>query len=115
MGPQGGVYSGTLSLTNPVPIKHFGHGLAVGTGGTPRGGVMWKMDSKAIYFSSPSAPGDSGSAILHGGSAEAPLGQAVGVLTHLIVDTRHVPSHMAGTRMSVIPATPTMGDVVPLP
>lgn len=115
MGPEGGVYSGTPSLTNPVPIKHFGHGLAVGAGGTPRAGVMWKMDSKAIYFNSPSAPGDSGSAVLHGGSVSAPLGQAIGVLTHLIVDTKHVPSHMAGTRMSVIPTTPTMGDVVPLP
>lgn len=115
LGPQGGIYTGSPSLTNPVPIKHFGHGLAVGAGGTPRAGVMWKIDSKAIYFNSPSAPGDSGSAVLHAGSVNAPLGQAVGVLTHLIIDTRHVPSHMAGTKISVVPATVTMGDIVPLP
>lgn len=113
-GPQG---SSTVkpTLTSPMPVKHFGHGLVVGTGGTPRVGVSTKADTNAFYFNSPSMPGDSGSPVLTGGSAAAPLGQAFGVLTHLIVDTRHVPSHMAGTRISVVTDTVKSGDINPLP
>jgi hypothetical protein len=114
-GPQGGVYTGGASLTSPVAIKHFGHGLVVGAGGTPRAGVSTRMETKAFYFDSPSAPGDSGSPVLVAGSAGAPLGQALGILTHLVVDTRKVPSFMAGTRLTQVPATPVMGDINPLP
>lgn len=113
-GPQG-VSTVKPTLTSPIAIKHFGHGLVVGAGGTPRAGISTKADTSAFYFSSPSMPGDSGSAVLTAGSASAPLGQAFGLLTHLIVDTRHVPSHMAGTRISVVTDTVKSGDINPLP
>lgn len=114
-GPECGSYTGTASLTNPVPLKHFGHGLVVGTGGTPRAGVATKMDNRAFYFDSPSMFGDSGSAVQVAGSSTCPRGQAVGVLTHLVIGTKTLPSNMAGTRMGAIPATVTNGDVNPLP
>lgn len=114
-GPECGAYTGTASLTSPVPLKHFGHGLVVGTGGTPRAGVSTSMTTKAFYFDSPSMFGDSGSAVQVAGSSTCPRGQAVGVLTHLVIGTKTLPSNMAGTRMSVISATVTNGDVNPLP
>lgn len=112
-GPQGGAYAGSASLASPVPVKHFGHGLGVGTGGTPRAGVSWSMDTRAFYWDSPSAPGDSGSAVLAAGSAQYPLGQAVGILTHLIVDTRKLPSVMAGTRVTAVSADVADGNGLP--
>ncbi|HEX2031029.1 MAG TPA: hypothetical protein VHL78_06480 [Actinomycetota bacterium] len=77
-----GVYTGG----DPQPVAHYGHGLVVGTGGTPRAGqgvelpqvrgfeLEWDQDSFA--WAGALAPGDSGSAVRIG---QLP---AVGNLTH---------------------------------
>lgn len=79
------------------PIVHSGHGVAIGTGGTPRAGVVtyvgngdhnaesaYGWDGAAIF-------GDSGSAVRHAN------GLAEGNLTHLVVGTEYAPAFIAGT------------------
>ncbi len=114
-GPQCDPYSGSASLTSPVPVKHVGHGLVIGTGGTPRVGVSTLMDARAFFFDSASTFGDSGSPVLTLGRPECPLGQAIGILTHIVVDVRKLPSVIAGTRVTVVPADVVPGDVNPIP
>lgn len=113
-GPQGGTYTGTATLTSPQPVKQFGHGTVMGTGGTPRVGLSPKMDARAFYTDIPTIGGDSGSPALIAGSPAAPLGQALGIHTHQVIYLNH-PSIKAGTRLTVVPATVVMGDVVPTP
>ena len=81
----------------PEPVFHYGHGLAVGTGGTPRAGLALTWESTAFGWSGAAAPGDSGSAVRVNTGM-----QAAGDLTHLVVDTNWLPSYIAGTRMSRI-------------
>lgn len=114
-GPQGGVYTGEASLTSPVPVKHFGHGLVIGTGGTPRAGVATGTDKGAFYFASPAIFGDSGSPVLVAGSLSAPLGQGFGILTHLIIMVRRLPAFVGGTRLTVVRAPLVDGDLNALP
>jgi hypothetical protein len=88
---------GSYGGAGPEAVFHYGHGLAVGTGGTPRAGVAltWKSDS--FGWSGVAAFGDSGSAVrVHTGM------QAAGDLTHLVVDTGWLPSYFAGTGLSGI-------------
>ncbi len=90
-GPCGAFYG-----SGAETVWHYGHGLAIGTGGTPRAGVAltWKRD--AFGWDSPSIFGDSGSAV------RVTNLQAAGDLTHLVVDTKWLPSFVAGTRISKI-------------
>lgn len=118
-GPQGGAFTGTIYLVSPLPAKHFGHGLAIGTGGTPRAGVVIfsPSDTSTSFATSwwcecAATPGDSGSGVLVM-TPDAPLGQALGVLTHLVVGSQA--SLVAGTRADAIPYTVRNGDVNPLP
>ena len=112
-GPQGGAFTGDIKLTSPQAVKHFGHGIGVGTGGTPRAGEALKTGTRDWYCMCVAAPGDSGSAMLLAGSVANPMGQGLGVLTHLVlVNTGGV---VAGTRLTVIPYTIANGDVNPLP
>jgi hypothetical protein len=84
------------------PIVHTGHGVVIGTGGTPRPGVVtWEgaergrevsgygWDGAAIF-------GDSGSPVRHAN------GLAVGNLTHLVVAPDVLPAFIAGTKISRI-------------
>jgi hypothetical protein len=84
------------------PIVHTGHGVVIGTGGTPRPGVVtWEgadsgrevngygWDGAAIF-------GDSGSPVRHAS------GLAVGNLTHLVVAPNVLPAFIAGTNISRI-------------
>lgn len=84
------------------PIIHTGHGVVIGTGGTPRPGVVtWEgadrgrevngygWDGAAIF-------GDSGSPVRHAD------GLAVGNLTHLVVAPNVLPAFIAGTNISRI-------------
>jgi hypothetical protein len=84
------------------PIVHTGHGVVIGTGGTPRPGVVtWEgadsgrevngygWDGAAIF-------GDSGSPVRHAN------GLAVGNLTHLVVAPNVMPAFIAGTNISRI-------------
>ncbi len=88
---------GSYGGSGPEAVFHYGHGLAVGTGGTPRAGLALKWESAAFGWSGAAAPGDSGSAVRVNTGM-----QAAGDLTHLVVDTTWLPSYIAGTRMSRI-------------
>lgn len=87
---------GTYSGSGPETLAHYGHGVGIGTGGTPRAGLAltWRADSygwdgAAIF-------GDSGSPV------RVTRLQAAGNLTHLVVDTRWLPSFIVGTRIGKI-------------
>ena len=77
------------------PVVHSGHGLAIGTGGTPRAGlVTWRGEggeANAYGWDGEAINGDSGSGVRH---LEGP---AVGNLTHLVVGTDTLPAFIAGT------------------
>ena len=88
---------GSYTGSGPEPVFHYGHGLAVGTGGTPRAGLALTWENNAFGWSGAAAPGDSGSAVRVNSGM-----QAAGDLTHLVVDTTWLPSYIAGTRMSRI-------------
>ncbi len=78
-------------------VEHAGHGLVIGTGGTPRAGVVVFRGSgqrgrgRAYAWVGASSPGDSGSAVRKVGGA------AVGNLTHLVVGGKYAPGNVAGT------------------
>lgn len=88
---------GSYGGSGPEPVFHYGHGLAVGTGGTPRAGLALTWQADAFGWSGAAAPGDSGSAVRVNTGM-----QAAGDLTHLVVDTNWLPSYIAGTRMGRI-------------
>jgi hypothetical protein len=88
---------GSYGGAGPEAVFHYGHGLVVGTGGTPRAGVALTWRTDAFGWSGVAAFGDSGSAVRVNTGM-----QAAGDLTHLVVDTRWLPSYIAGTRMSRI-------------
>jgi hypothetical protein len=102
-GPQG-VYTSNL----PTVVEHFGHGVVLGTGGTPRAGVapiMTARNGTAFAWYGAASPGDSGSGV------KAVTGQAVGDLTHIVIlDCNRIsncpgeilPGMIAGTRMTKI-------------
>lgn len=77
----------------PETVWHYGHGLAIGTGGTPRAGAALIWGSNYFAWDSPAIFGDSGSPVRISDL------KAAGDLTHLVVDTRFVPAFVAGTRI----------------
>ena len=88
---------GSYAGSGPEAVFHYGHGLAIGTGGTPRAGLALKWDKSAFGWTGAAIFGDSGSAVRVNTGM-----QAAGDLTHLVVDSRWLPSYIAGTRMSRI-------------
>jgi hypothetical protein len=90
-GPCGGYYG-----SGPETVMHYGHGLAIGTGGTPRAGVALTWRADAFGWDGAAIFGDSGSPV------RVTALQAAGDLTHLVVDTRWLPSFIAGTRIGKI-------------
>jgi len=102
-GPQG-VYTSN----SPTVVEHFGHGVALGTGGTPRAGlapIITARNGTAFAWYGAASPGDSGSGV------KAVTGEAVGNLTHIVIlDCNKVnncpgqilPGMIAGTRMTKI-------------
>ena len=67
-----GVYTENL----PLPVAHYGHGLGIGTGGTPRAGMglsfqppkgfgslQTEWDADSIFWAGAAMPGDSGSGV----------------------------------------------------
>jgi len=96
---------GPTGAGDPVfgdPVVHTGHGVVIGTGGTPRPGlVTWEgaergrevdgygWDGAAIF-------GDSGSPVRHAD------GVAVGNLTHLVIAPNVFPAFIVGTNISRI-------------
>lgn len=81
-------------------VEHCGHGLVVGTGGTPRAGVVVyrgsgeKSGSDAFAWDGAASPGDSGSPV------RLANGKAAGDLTHLVVGGKYVPGVIAGTSIA---------------
>jgi hypothetical protein len=88
---------GSYTGAGPEAVFHYGHGLAIGTGGTPRAGLALKWEKAAFGWTGAAIFGDSGSAVRVNTGMKA-----AGDLTHLVVDTRWLPSYIAGTRMSRI-------------
>jgi hypothetical protein len=88
-----GAYGGS----GPETVWHYGHGLAIGTGGTPRAGVALSWRANAFGWDGAAIFGDSGSAVRVGTGLAA-----AGDLTHLVVDTAWLPSFIAGTRIGKI-------------
>lgn len=102
-----GVYTGDGLTSASVPVQghstaepgeqvfHYGHGLGVGTGGTPRTGHGLYWEDKAFWWAGNVVFGDSGSAARIGTTGLA----AAGDVTHLIVfDSKHLGATAAGTR-----------------
>lgn len=77
----------------PESVWHYGHGLVIGTGGTPRGGVALKWESNAYGWAGAAIFGDSGSPV------RVTDLKAAGDLTHLIVHRNWLPNYIAGTRI----------------
>lgn len=114
--------SGEIAV-NPDPalvqaVVHYGHGLAVGTGGTPRAGAAIHWDDTHFMFSGAVTPGDSGS------GANTALGdtvgatmEAAGIITHIYVDPlmREGVGILGGTRTTAVPGTMANGQIVPYP
>ncbi len=93
------VFKGQEPQIEPEVLSHYGHGLGVGTGGTPRSGVALYWDSISYWWTSPSAPGDSGSPV------RTSTLQAAGNLTDLVVYTNHPGALVEGTRIGTILAS----------
>ena len=90
-GPCGAYYG-----SGPETVWHYGHGLAIGTGGTPRAGVALTWQQDAFGWDSAAIFGDSGSPV------RVTDLEAAGDLTHLVVDANWLPSFIAGTRIGKI-------------
>jgi hypothetical protein len=102
VNPSMAYFAGPTGTKSPAfgdPIVHAGHGLGIGTGGTPRAGVVTygagPGDAGEAYgWDGAATPGDSGSAVRHA------TGAAVGNLTHLVVGTQYLPAFIAGTTIN---------------
>jgi hypothetical protein len=101
-----GAYGGS----GPETVWHYGHGLAIGTGGTPRAGVALTWQDDAFGWSGAAIFGDSGSPVRVGTGLAA-----AGDLTHLVVDTNWLPSFIAGTRIGTIAQIARGWDLVSSP
>jgi hypothetical protein len=121
--PSMAIWGGPTAVGTPrfgQGLLHVGHGLAIGTGGTPRAGLTTYTgggdtnDETAAYgWDGAATPGDSGSAVRDA------TGPAVGNLTHLVVGTEYLPAYIAGTsiqRMLQIAGQPLVcASAVPNP
>ena len=99
--PYLGGPTGVYTSNTPTVVKHFGHGLVVGAGGTARGGVapIWTArNSRAFAWYGVGAPGDSGSAV------NVATGEGAGNFTHIVildgVPGQILPGMLAGTRLT---------------
>ena len=99
-------------------IVHYGHGTAVGAGGTPRTAAAIAWGATHFMFSGAITPGDSGSgANTLGGDSVGAVREAAGIITHLYVDPlmRQGIGIMGGTRSTAVSGTLANGQLVPYP
>lgn len=89
-GPTGSYTGGATTA-----VVHAGHGIGIGTGGTPRAGVMLAQNNDARYWDSASIFGDSGSGV------NTATGLAAANLTHLVVFGPNL-TVVAGTHITKI-------------
>ncbi|MGH2694003.1 MAG: hypothetical protein ACRDJJ_04230 [Actinomycetota bacterium] len=99
-------------------IVHYGHGVGVGAGGTPRVGEAISWGSSHFMFSGAITFGDSGSGsntVL--GDAVGANMEAAGILTHIWIDPlmRSGIGIMGGTRATQVSGTLANGQIVPYP
>jgi hypothetical protein len=92
VGGPCGKYAGS----GPETVAHYGHGLAIGTGGTPRVGLALTWFADSYGWDGAAIFGDSGSPV------RVTDLKAAGNLTHLVVDPNFLPSFIAGTRIGKI-------------
>lgn len=84
---------GSYGGSGPETVAHYGHGLAIGTGGTPRAGVALTWQRTAYGWDGAAIFGDSGSPV------RVTDLKAAGNLTHLVVGRDWLPSFIVGTRI----------------
>lgn len=103
VNPSMAVIAGPTGTSAPAfadPVLHVGHGVAIGTGGTPRAGLTsWigeGSESGGYGWTGAANLGDSGSGV------RSASGEAVGNLTHLIVGVPYAPANVAGTSIDRI-------------
>lgn len=101
VNPSMAYFGGPTAAGSPQPghvVEHSGHGLAIGTGGTPRAGVVVYRGAgeggDAFAWVGAASPGDSGSAV------RLASGEAAGNLTHLVVGGEYLPGDVAGTTIA---------------
>jgi hypothetical protein len=101
VNPSMTYFGGPTAAGSPQPqdvVEHAGHGLVIGTGGTPRAGVVVYRGNgdggDAFAWVGAASPGDSGSAV------RLANGRAAGDLTHIVVGGPYVPGDVAGTTIS---------------
>jgi hypothetical protein len=119
VNPSMSYFAGPTSSGDPQfgdAVVHSGHGLVIGTGGTPRVGVVTYRGEgdggDAFGWDGEAMLGDSGSAV-----REA-TGEAAGDLTHLVVGTEYLPAFIAGTtiaRMEGYAGPVTTASLIPDP
>lgn len=99
-------------------IVHYGHGVGMGAGGTPRAGEAIHWGSSHFMFTGAIAPGDSGSGAntLLGDTVGANM-EAAGIMTHLWIDPlmRSGIGIMGGTRATAVSGALADGQIVPYP
>jgi hypothetical protein len=99
-------------------VVHYGHGIGVGAGGTPRAGTSIHWGQTHFMFFGAISPGDSGSGAntLTGDSVGANM-EAAGIMTHLYIDPlmRQGLGIMGGTRATAVNGTLANGQIVPYP
>jgi hypothetical protein len=113
--PYLGGPTSVYTSNTPTVVKHIGHGLVVGTGGTPRAGIapVWTARSgRAFGWYGVGAPGDSGSAV------NVVTGEGAGNFTHIIIQdleegNEYLPGMLAGTRLTYILQVATGWSLVP--
>ena len=101
----------------PQAIVHYGHGIGIGAGGTPRAGAAIHWGSSHFMFFGAIIFGDSGSGAntVTGDTVGANM-EAAGIITHIYVDPlmRKGLGIMGGTRTTYV-GTPANGQIVPYP
>ncbi len=101
VNPSMAYFGGPTAAGSPQSgdvVEHAGHGLVIGTGGTPRAGIVVYRGpgegGDAFAWAGAASPGDSGSAV------RLANGQAAGDLTHLVVGGEYLPGDVAGTTIA---------------
>lgn len=97
VNPSMAYFGGPTAAGSPQPgdvVEHSGHGLVIGTGGTPRAGAVVYRSAGAFAWVGAASPGDSGSAV------RLASGEAAGALTHLVVGGKYLPGNVAGTTIA---------------
>lgn len=114
LGPSCDKHQTGAGLTDPVPVKHAGHGLGIGFGvGTPRAGVATATQGGATYMEAAISFGDSGSPILTTKDPSCSLGRGLGIVTHIIVFGPNF-TVSAGTLLTEVPASLVQGNGNPV-